>query len=101
MTPPQNTPLHCAAGSAYFDLVRLLLKYNADPNLKNLDGDTPLHYAAGNQGFPTEACWTIEALIQAGANPNLKNRAGQTPVDLARERGTKQAVALLEKYTTH
>ncbi|MEM7147666.1 MAG: ankyrin repeat domain-containing protein [Verrucomicrobiota bacterium] len=40
------TPLHVAARSGRNELVALLLKHNADPNKKDLEGNTPLVIAA-------------------------------------------------------
>lgn len=40
-----STPLHAAALLGHFDIAEALLKNNADPNLRNSDGHTPLDYA--------------------------------------------------------
>ena len=42
----QNTPLHLAVLNNHYLEVRLLLKNNADPNLKNKDGILPFEYAS-------------------------------------------------------
>ena len=39
-----RTPLHYAAKHGHLLCIRLLLKYGADPNSKDGDGYTPLHY---------------------------------------------------------
>src|SRR6266702_6358256 len=36
-------PLYLAAVDGYFELIRTLLRHNADVNAQTPDGDTPLH----------------------------------------------------------
>ncbi|KAH8055564.1 hypothetical protein JL720_14308 [Aureococcus anophagefferens] len=60
----------------------------------NLDGDTPLHYAAVFQR--TDAVWM---LLGAGADPGATNADGATPLDDAREPLTVAAV--LEAARSH
>ena len=43
----KNTALHWAAGAGHNSAVALLLEYQADMNLQNLLGDTPLHRVSG------------------------------------------------------
>ena len=40
---------------------------------------------------------TLKALVEAGANPNLADRSGTTPLGLARSRGYREMVAILER----
>ncbi len=40
---------------------------------------------------------TLKALVDAGANVNLADRSGETPLTLAKKRGFKEMVAILEK----
>jgi hypothetical protein len=77
-----NTYLHMAANQMYpVDNVRvaaLLLEHGADPNARNDDGWTPLHFA----------CWLdardktmVEVLLRHGADVNARDNAGRTPLD--------------------
>ena len=40
---------------------------------------------------------TLRAIVRAGANVNLADRNGQTPLQLARQRGYKTMVEILEQ----
>ena len=40
---------------------------------------------------------TLRALVEAGANVSLADRSGDTPLTLAKKRGFKEMVAILEK----
>lgn len=45
--------LHYASANGFPEIVQLLLKNNADPNIKDLKGLTPLHEACGHGKFET------------------------------------------------
>jgi ankyrin repeat protein len=86
----------CKTGDAR--LVRQLLK--KDPSLVEFENPigrfAPLHYAA-RAGHAA----VVKALLKAGADPNpfehmLRNHCGITTVEIARLRGYKDVVALLE-----
>ena len=49
--PEGLTPLHEACVWAGAEMVQLLLRHNADPNLKDASGRAPLHAAAGAGAF--------------------------------------------------
>ena len=40
---------------------------------------------------------TLKALVDAGARVNLADRSGDTPLTLAKRRGFREMVAILEK----
>jgi len=66
--------------SEYLPIVELLLKKGADPNIKNEDGDTPLHIAAINAYDRI-----VELMLDFQADPNRTNRDGDTPLHKAVE----------------
>ncbi len=75
--------LHWSASSSDGVTTQTLLRGGADPNVKNEQGETPLHDAIGRRD---EAVAT--ALVRAGADIHIKARegqlAGQTPLDMIR-----------------
>lgn len=73
-----DAPLTHAARSNQPEMINLLLAHKADPNAKDADGNTALHYAYGFKNQPI-----VDALHKAGANPNLKNKKGTLPKDMA------------------
>jgi hypothetical protein len=84
-----DTMLHLAAAGYRVEIVRLLVKFGADPNAaKNKRRSSPLHYAA--DGFITGPAWdeerqveTLRCLIQNGADLHLQDMSGATPLHRA------------------
>jgi ankyrin repeat protein len=92
-----GTALIAAAHLGHDGVVRQLIAAGAP-----LDHVNNLHWTAviesivlGNGGPRHQA--TLKALIEAGANLQLADRQGQTPLQLARARGYREMVTLLEK----
>ena len=92
-----GTALIAAAHLGHDGVVRQLIAAGAP-----LDHVNNLHWTAviesivlGNGGPRHQA--TLKALIDAGANLQLGDRQGQTPLQLARARGYREMVAMLEK----
>lgn len=68
--------------SSLSEIVRtldLLLEYNANPNLKDNKGNTPLHLAASNNYSKI----LFKQLIKAGCDVYTQNYFGETALDLA------------------
>lgn len=85
------TPLHLATLQGHSDIVQILLKHGANPNLKaDLDQWTPILVAA-KRGF-TDIC---EMLIKAGANVNNVSTLGRSPLHNAVEEGFLPIVKML------
>ena len=86
-----GSALHMAVLQRNINVLKLLLEYGFDPNVKDTkDGYTPLHVAV--------AANNIEAarlLLQYKADKNIRNLAGQTPLDKARREEKLELVRLL------
>ena len=75
----------------------LLLRYGADPNLKNRVGRTALFFAVV---WPPANC-TIPDLLAHGADPNLPDIDKLSPIQRAEKMNLPDLVALLRKYSKH
>ena len=91
----QAAPIQSAAAARHTKVVELLLKYKADPNVREQGGYTPLHAAAQNGDKAT-----IRALLYGGADLTLKSDDGKVPLDLALEAGHTEAAKLLQEGIT-
>ena len=85
------TALHMAVLQRNPALIKVLLDYGFDPNVKDTkDGYTPLHMAVGSNN--AEA---IKLLLQYKADKNIKNNAGLTALEKARKEEKVEIVRLL------
>ncbi|CAF4434480.1 unnamed protein product [Rotaria magnacalcarata] len=55
-------------------MIRLLVKYGADLNVRDEDGQTPLFYAANSGNI---SCLTL--LLELGADRSIVNNDGELP----------------------
>ncbi len=86
-------PLHYACREGYLQLVELLLRYGANPNMEDADMLTPLHFAAKNNRVDCAAL-----LIQHGAIVDAPDIAGWTPLRSAILNQHGDMVTLLKKH---
>ena len=70
--------------------VQTALKKGANPNAKDDDGWTPLHYASFKGHVEI-----VKLLLERGANPNAKDNIGRTPLHWAAFKGHFKIVELL------
>lgn len=91
----QAAPIQSGAAAGQEQIVSMLLKSGADPNVREQGGYTPLHAAAqnGDNGM-------IRTLLYGGADLDLRSTDGKTPLDLALEAGHTEAAKLLQEGIT-
>ncbi len=96
-----GTPLHHAAIGGQPDAVRCLLKHGCPANLRDENGDTPLHLAVIGRSNDVIIASVIKALLDAGADINEPDSTdGQTPLMWAAE-DAKRAGALQFLIQSH
>ncbi|KAL8294204.1 hypothetical protein RB597_008036 [Gaeumannomyces tritici] len=89
---PETSLVHIACHEGLLRLLGAILQTasQADVNLKNFYGETPLSLAASN-----EHEGIVQLLLEGGANANLANTDGKTPLWLAAAKGYEGIVQLL------
>jgi len=86
----EDTPLHIAAKNGDIDEVRRLLESGANPNVRNLNGETPLLSAVCSLRADI-----LKLLLDHGANPKVGNSLG-SPLAHAREYKWMDGINILE-----
>jgi ankyrin repeat protein len=93
----QGIPLHAAASSRNFEVVRILIEYDpASVNARNENGWTPLHWASVSSNFKDGS--VLRLLLEHGADINARNEVGWTPLLWALGNGALEVVRLLLEY---
>jgi len=92
-----RTLLHDASAHGNVRMVELLLRLDADPNVKTSGGHTPL-YSVADECRVTGGGNVVHALVGAGAHVNVRSDAQRcTPLHMAARRGnTEVGEALLD-----
>ncbi|KAF8402592.1 hypothetical protein HHK36_010680 [Tetracentron sinense] len=88
-----RTPLHLAAIKRNVRCASLLVEAGADKNARSKDGGTALYKAAeiGDRQM-------VATLIEMGADPTIPTTiCGRSPLDVARDKGHKEVVEILER----
>lgn len=97
--PMHVMPLHSAVAGKYYEIAARLIEAGAEVNAREQYGLTPLHAAAQNGDLPT-----VQLLLQHGADLNArvdKNApqfADMTALDIARQAGAANVIALLQAH---
>jgi len=121
------TPLHCAASEGQVESLKLLHKAGALLDLKNKEGCSPIHVAAGKNNLSilteliergahiddtdSKSNWTplhyasfqnqieaVEWLVKHGAKPGAKDKHGFTPIFAGAQGGNIKVVQFLHRY---
>jgi ankyrin repeat protein len=88
--------LHFAIDRRQSKVAAALIEKGVDPEARDVNGNTPLHYAAAVGDIDI-----ITKLDKAGANINAQNTQGMTPVISAIGNGKTQAAkAIINKFNT-
>lgn len=91
-----GTALIAAAHLGHAEVVRMLIRAGAPlDHVNNLGWTALIESIVLGDGGPRHT-ETLKALVEAGANARLPDRQGQTPLSLARSRGYKAMVSILE-----
>ncbi|MGE6204951.1 M48 family metallopeptidase [Guptibacillus hwajinpoensis] len=90
-----TSALMISVQNGYVSKVNRLLKAGADPNMADIDGWTPLIYAAYME--PNNRNEMYNLLLEAGANPALRDEEGYTAIDYARDAGNEDDVKILSQ----
>jgi E3 ubiquitin-protein ligase mind-bomb len=91
-----HTSLQAASQNGHLDVIKVLLKFNADVEIEDKDGDRAVHHAAfGDE--PT----VIKLLAQAGADLNARNKRRQTALHIAVNKGHNNVVKTLLELRCH
>ena len=90
-------PLHAAAYSGNFELVRILIEYDpAKINAREWDGETPLFWASRATRLKDGSVFRL--LLERGADINAQTKLGWTPLHMASRRGTLEILRLLLEF---
>ncbi len=74
----QRTCLHIASSKGNIEIVRLLLNYGANPNLRDCVCNLPIHLAIISSHVPV-----VTLLLEAGTDINTLDLNGKTVLHLA------------------
>tara|TARA_Y100001970_G_scaffold36092_1_gene44621 strand:+ start:3997 stop:4641 length:645 start_codon:yes stop_codon:yes gene_type:complete len=85
-----NKQLFDAVECGNIEIVKMMIQFGADKDMKDKDGDSALHYAA--QFGHTDV---VKLLLDAGAVKEVKNNDGATPLHYAIGENNFDAVKLL------
>jgi hypothetical protein len=88
--------LHSAACFEKFEIVQKLIDYDADIDVRDVDGWTPLYWASGGHHFKDGS--VLRLLLGRGADVNARADNGFTPLHRASECGAVEVVRLLLEH---
>jgi hypothetical protein len=96
-----GSALIASAHLGHAEVVRTLIRAGAAlDHINNLGWTALIESIVLGDGGPRHTD-TLRALVEAGANVNLADRSEQTPLSLARARGYKEMVLILQRAGAH
>lgn len=91
-----RTPLHYSAKEGHLQCLRLLLQYGANPNVRDNDGYSPIHYVCQIHNPSADISKNVRLCLQSleefGADTKARTNSGHTPLTLARQHRNKTCV---------
>jgi ankyrin repeat protein len=94
-----GSPLHAAAYSGNFEVVRILIEYDlVDINARDEDEMTPLFWPLRNPNVKDRHGSVLRLLLEHGADINAQCSSGRTPLHLASSQGALEVVRLLLEH---
>lgn len=94
------TLLHLAASNGSIEYVEFLLKHGANPNIFNINGDTPLHLIVKSKQSKRIILDIVKILIDYGASFEIRNNDGYTARQLAYIHQLYDVVEYLMSYNS-
>nr|CAG4646871.1 EOG090X02DA [Megafenestra aurita] len=91
-----HTALQAASQNGHLEVIKVLLRYKADVEIEDKDGDRAVHHAA----FGDEPA-VMEVLAQSGADLNARNKRRQTALHIAVNKGHVGVVKTLLELSCH
>lgn len=89
-----RTPLMLASARGYIDIVHILMKAGANPNLGNQEGQTPLHLMVTHRDFQTAKM----LLSHPNINVNAIDHNGRTALHWAIVKRSKKLISILLQH---
>ncbi|KAL7294548.1 hypothetical protein TKK_0012075 [Trichogramma kaykai] len=97
-----NTPLHLAMSRNNKNLVKVLLRHGARPNVINKAGRTPLHQLLDRRDCDDELLELFFEINEANKQPvriDVRDSNGNTPLHLAMKHANRYAIDLLMRMS--
>ncbi|XP_058117166.1 E3 ubiquitin-protein ligase MIB1 [Anopheles ziemanni] len=91
-----HTALQAASQNGHLEVIQVLLRYQADVEIEDKDGDRAVHHAA----FGDEPA-VMGLLAKAGADLNARNKRRQTALHIAVNKGHFNVVKTLLELSCH
>lgn len=88
-----TTPAHDAARTGFLDTLKVLVEHGADVNAPDGTGALPIHLAV------REGHTAVVGFLAAESDLHHRDARGLTPLELARGRGAKDLMDILQWHT--